>query len=135
MDLVFARLFVLFVAVPLVELAILVRLGTLFGFWPMLVLVLTTGALGAVLARQEGLRVLRGVQAELAVGRMPAERLLDGLFVLVGGILLLTPGLLTDVGGLLLLAPFSRDRIKGVLRRRLEGMIRSGRVDVALRVR
>lgn len=134
-DHVFGRLFLLFVLVPLVELAILVRLGTLVGFWPTLALVLTTGALGAVLARQQGLQVIRGIQAELAVGQMPAARLVDGLLVLIGGILLLTPGLLTDVAGLLLLAPFSRRRMKAALQKRLEGMVRSGQVSVTTLIR
>ena len=59
----FGRLFLLFVAVPLIELAILVRLGTLVGFWPTIALVLATGAVGAALARQQGTRVIRGIQA------------------------------------------------------------------------
>lgn len=135
MDPLLGRLFLLFVAVPLIELAILVRLGTAVGFWPTLALVLATGAIGAVLARQQGMQVVRGIQAELAVGRMPAARLLDGVLVLAGGILLLTPGLLTDVAGLLLLAPPSRKRVKAALQRRMEGMVRSGQVSVTTLIR
>jgi UPF0716 protein FxsA len=132
---VFGRLFFLFVAVPLVEMALLVRLGTWFGFWPTVGLVLATGALGAALARQQGVRIVRRIQAELAVGQMPAAHLLDGLLILIGGILLLTPGVLTDLAGLLLLAPPSRKRLKAALRGRMEGMIRSGRVNVTTIVR
>jgi len=135
MDHLFGRLFLLFVAVPVIELAILVRLGGLIGFWATLGLVLATGVAGASLAKWQGLRVVRGIQAELAVGRMPAARLLDGLLILVGGILLLTPGLLSDVAGILLLAPPTRNRVKAALGRRMEGMIRSGQVSVVSLVR
>lgn len=131
----FARLLVLFVAVPLVEMALLVRLGTWIGFWPTVGLVLATGAAGAALARQQGMRVIRRIQAEMAVGQMPAAHLLDGLLILIGGVLLLTPGVLTDLTGLLLLAPFSRKRLKAALRGRLERMIRSGRVNITTIVR
>lgn len=128
----FGKLLLLFVAVPLVELAILVKLGTLVGFWPTIALVLVTGTVGAWLARSQGIRVLRAIQAETAAGRMPAAHLLDGLLVLIGGIVLLTPGLLTDVAGLLLLFPPTRARFKGMLRKRMERMVRSGQASFTM---
>ena len=124
------RLFLLFVVVPFIELAILVRIGSAVGFWPTMALVVATGAVGAVLARGQGIRVLNAIRNDLASGQVPAAHLLDGLFVLVGGILLLTPGLLTDLAGLSLLLPFTRNRLKRILRARMEGMIHSGRVSV-----
>ncbi len=127
-----ARLFFLFVAIPLLELAILVKLGTIVGVWPTIGLVFLTGAFGAWLARSQGARVLREIQAELSVGRMPAAHLLDGLMILVGGVVLLTPGLLSDVFGLTLLFPPTRAWLKRVVRRRLERMIESGRVSLTV---
>ena len=124
------RLFLLFVVVPFIELAILVRIGSAVGFWPTMALVVANGAVGAVLARGQGIRVLNAIRNDLASGQVPAAHLLDGLFVLVGGILLLTPGLLTDLAGLSLLLPFTRNRLKRILRARMEGMIHSGRVSV-----
>jgi UPF0716 protein FxsA len=121
-----ARLIALFVIVPLVDLAILIRLGQALGFWPTIALVVATGTAGAILARSQGLSVLRGIRTELSVGQMPSDRLLDGVLVLVGGTLLLTPGLLTDLTGFLLLLPPSRARLRAMLKRRAERMIRSG---------
>ncbi len=120
------RLLALFIVVPLVDLAILVRLGQAIGLWPTLALVVATGTAGAFLARSQGLRVLRGIRTEMSVGQVPSTRLLDGLLVLIGGTLLLTPGLLTDLAGFLLLLPPSRSRLKEMLRRRVETMVRSG---------
>lgn len=129
------KLLLLFIGVPLLELAILVKLGTLVGFWPTIALVLVTGTIGAMLARSQGARVLRAIRAEMAAGRMPAAHLVDGLLVLVGGIVLLTPGLLTDVAGLLLLFPPTRARFRAVLRRRMERMVRSGQASFTMIVR
>lgn len=128
------KLLILFIAVPLIEMMILVRIGTLIGFWPTIGLVLATGTVGAILARSQGLRVLHGIRAELAVGQVPTSRLLDGLMVLIGGIVLLTPGILTDILGLALLIPFTRRRLKEVVRVRLERMVKSGEVRV-MRIR
>ncbi|HEX7120076.1 MAG TPA: FxsA family protein [Longimicrobiales bacterium] len=130
-----ARLLLLFVAIPLLELAILVKLGTVVGFWPTIGLVLVTGALGSWLARSQGGRVLKEIRAELRAGRMPAAHLLDGLMILIGGVLLLTPGVLSDLCGLTLLFPPTRGWFKRILRRRLERMIASGRVNFMMVVR
>ena len=124
------RLLALFVIVPLVDLAILVRLGQALGFWPTIALVVATGTTGAFLARSQGLRVLRGIRTEMSVGQMPSTRLLDGLLVLIGGTLLLTPGLLTDLAGFVLLLPPTRSRLKEILRRRVERMVRSGSTSI-----
>ena len=122
------RLFLLFVLVPIVELAILVRLGSRIGFWPTLGLVVLTGAVGAWLAKSQGLRLVRAIQGELAAGRIPANHLLDGLLVLIGGIVLLTPGLLTDLLGIMLLFPPTRAVFRRGISARMQRMVRSGEV-------
>ena len=104
----FLRLLLLFTIVPLVELFLLVKLGTVVGVGPTVALVIFTGVLGAWLARQQGLGVLRRLSEDLAVGRLPAEALIDGLLILIAGAVLLTPGLLTDALGFFLLVPQSR---------------------------
>lgn len=121
-------LLVMFVLVPLLELAVLVKVGTVVGVWPTIGLVVLTGVLGGWLARSQGARVLRAIQADLSVGRMPAAKLLDGLMILVGGLVLLAPGLLSDALGLLLLFPPSRAWFKRGLRRWLERKIATGDV-------
>lgn len=103
------RLVILFTVLPLVELWLLIRVGQHIGAGPTVLLVVGTGVVGAALARREGLRVLGRIQAELNAGRLPADRMIDALLVLVAGILLVTPGILTDiVGFILLIAPLRR---------------------------
>jgi UPF0716 protein FxsA len=102
------RLLLLFTVVPLVELFLLIRIGELIGVWATVAIVIVTGALGAFLTRLEGLRVLGQVREEFRRGRVPTERLLDGLLVLLAGAVLLTPGLITDMLGFFLLIPPGR---------------------------
>ncbi len=98
-------LFLLFTIVPVIEIALLIKLGGWLGVLPTVAMVVGTGALGAWLARQQGLKALRAVQSEMASGRMPADALLEGILVLLGAVLLITPGVLTDLMGLALLIP------------------------------
>ena len=123
-------LLLLFTVVPLVELYLLLALGRLLGFWETVGIVLVTGALGAWLAKSEGLRVVRRWQGALARGVMPEEGVLGGLLVLVGGVLLVTPGVLTDVVGLSLLLPLTRKPIAAMLRRAAERRIADGTIQV-----
>lgn len=123
------RLILLFVAIPLVELAILLQMGQWIGLGPTFALVVATGIAGAALARQQGLRALLAVQEELASGRLPGRSLLDGLAILVGGAFLLTPGILTDIAGFSLLLPVSRRWIQRAARRRLERRVSEGTVQ------
>lgn len=108
----FIKLLLLFTVVPLVELLILVQLGELVGLLPTIALVIFTGALGAWLARMEGLRTLAAVQRDMSEGRMPTERLIDGLLILIAAAVLLTPGLLTDTCGFFLLIPAGRRLVR-----------------------
>lgn len=120
------RLLALFVLLPLVELVLLLQVGEWIGLGWTLVIVLGTGVLGATLARRQGLRAWLAIQAELREGRMPGARLVDGLMILVGGIVLLTPGLITDLAGFLLLIPATRALLKRALGRRFERAIQRG---------
>jgi UPF0716 protein FxsA len=128
---VFARLFLLFTLVPILELALLIQVGRWIGTLPTIGIVLLTALVGAWLARREGVRALRRVQSELAGGQVPGMSLLHGLAVFLGGSLLLTPGVLTDVLGLALLAPPTRTLLIRGVRRRLEvyAMRHTGEVE------
>jgi UPF0716 protein FxsA len=121
----FVRLLLQFTAVPLVELFLLVKMGTVVGVGPTIALVIFTGVLGAWLARQQGLGVLHRLRVELAEGRLPADALIDGLLILVAGAVLLTPGLLTDALGFVLLVPPSR----AVVRRIVAARFARGKVN------
>lgn len=125
-----ALLVLLFVVIPLAELVLLIQLGQWVGLLPTLALVVTTGVVGAALARAEGVRTFRAFQKEVAEGRVPGTPLLDGLAVLVGGAFLLTPGLLTDVAGFSLLFPPTRRWIKRGMRRWVERQVEAGNVRV-----
>jgi len=117
-------LFVLFTVVPLVELALLIWIGTETAWWVPILTVIATGMAGALLARWQGWRAMARIQDELRAGRVPADAMIDGVLVLVGAILLITPGVLTDVFALALLIPPLRSLVKralvSALRRRVE---------------
>jgi len=105
-------LMLLFIIVPIVELALLIKVGQHIGAFNTISIVIGTGIAGALLAKSEGLKTLRGIQHDLELGIMPSERLLDGLFIFTGGLLLLTPGLITDMVGFLLLIPYTRGLVR-----------------------
>ncbi len=102
------RLILLFTVVPAVELFLLLQLGAWLGPTTTFLLILLTGLLGAFLAKREGLGVLRDLQGELNSGLPPGDRLMEGVLVVVGGLLLITPGVFTDLTGFLLIAPPTR---------------------------
>ena len=108
----FLRLLLLFTVVPLVELFLLIWLGTIIGTLSTIAIVIATGVLGAWLARREGLRTVHAIREDLGAGRMPTDRLVDGLLILVAGAVLLTPGLITDTCGFLLLVPRGRQLVR-----------------------
>jgi len=105
-------LFLLFATVPLAELAILIWIGQVTAWWVPFLLVLGTGALGAVLARWQGWQVLRQIREESRAGSIPAGPLIDGFLIFVAGLLLVTPGVLTDLVGVALLIPPLRTLLK-----------------------
>lgn len=122
------RLFLLFVLVPAVELALLIEIGRVIGTANTFAIIVATGLAGSWLARTQGLSVWRQFQERLATGAMPGIELVDGLIVLISGALLLTPGVLTDVVGLLGLVPPSRHAIRNVVVHRLKDRIHD-RID------
>ena len=126
----FTALLALFIALPLCELGLLLKVGEFLGWRGTIALVVVTGVVGVTLARLEGTRVLINIQRDLAQGRMPAPYLLDGVMILLAGALLITPGLITDTVGFLLLIPVCRAAVKQWLRRKLESKLRVGAVDV-----
>jgi UPF0716 protein FxsA len=122
------RFLLFFTIVPLVELFILIKIGSHIGALNTILLVILTALLGAMLVRMEGLRTLRQIQSSLAQGQLPAEELIDGILIFAGGILLVTPGVLTDLCALILLIPYTRMHFKRWLRRRFDRMVASGSV-------
>ncbi len=115
-----------FTIIPLLELALLIKIGGYVGVLPTIVLVISTGFIGVFLARAQGFRLLRQIQRNMENGIVPGNELLEGLLLLIGGIFLITPGLITDTAGFLLLLPWTRVRMREILKRKLARMIREG---------
>ena len=109
----------LFVAVPLLELYLVIQAGRAFGVGPTILVLVADSLLGAFLLKREGSAAWRALRDALSSYRMPARELADGVLVLVGGTLLLTPGFFTDLLGFFFLLPFTRP----VTRRLLTGFI------------
>lgn len=121
----------LFVVVPLGELYLLVGLSRIIGFWETVAITLLTGMLGASLARREGKRVWRNWNQSLSAGSPPADGIVDGMLVLVGGAFLVTPGVVTDAVGLSLLLPVSRRPVARWVRRLVQGHLARQVLSVA----
>jgi UPF0716 protein FxsA len=98
-------LFLIFVAIPLLELGLLIKVGQSIGFWPTLAIIVLTAAAGVMIMQAHGLRTMQRAMATLQEGGMPVQPVVDGTFVMFAGLLLISPGLMTDVAGLLLLVP------------------------------
>jgi UPF0716 protein FxsA len=102
----------LFIAVPIAELAVIIQVGQAIGAWWTIAILVADSILGAVLMRSQGRAAWRRFNAALRAGRVPAREVADGVLVIFGGALLLTPGFLTDIVGLLFLLPPTRAVIR-----------------------
>ncbi len=122
------RLLLIFTLIPIIELSLLIELGRHIGLELTLAIVIVTGVIGAYLAKNEGFKVIHRIRQELQSGKIPAEGLIDGVIILAGGSLLLTPGLLTDAVGLLALIPATRHYIKEYLKRKFKQKIDSKQI-------
>jgi len=109
---------VLFILVPLIEIYLLIKVGSIIGALPTVLIVIFTAILGTTLLKQQGLATLRRYQESLGQGKIPAQELVEGLALAFGGALLLTPGFATDFIGFLCLVPFTRQWIIGWLLKR-----------------
>jgi UPF0716 protein FxsA len=112
-------LFLAFLVVPLVELYVLLQVGSAIGALNTVVLVVVVGVAGAWLVKREGLGVVRRVRSQVAAGQVPGRELVDGFLILFGGALMLTPGFVTDLVGLALLLPPIRAAARRTLAHRL----------------
>jgi UPF0716 protein FxsA len=112
-------LVILFIVVPIAELAVLIQVGQAIGIWWTIALLVADSLLGSLLMRAQGRATWRRFTEATRAGRVPAREVLDGVLVIFGGALLLTPGFISDVLGLLLLLPPTRAVVRAVLVRRL----------------
>tara|TARA_B100000953_G_C17670527_1_gene308595 strand:+ start:7 stop:387 length:381 start_codon:yes stop_codon:yes gene_type:complete len=119
-------LVVAFLAVPIVEIYLIVEVARYAGIFNTVALLILVSVAGAWMVRREGLGILRRAQDELAAGRAPGRQVVDGLLVLVAGALMLTPGFATDALGLALLFPPSRIAVREILIRRFARRVNLG---------
>ena len=104
----FPILVLLFICIPVIEIALIIQVGSVLGVWTTVALILFTAIVGASLVRSQGLQTLLSAQQRMQQGELPAEQLIEGVMIAVAGMLLLTPGFFTDTLGLLLLLPWIR---------------------------
>src|SRR5215475_1825884 len=110
-------LIVLFIVVPIAELYVIIKVGELIGVWPTLFLLLADALLGAWLVKHQGRGAWRRFNEALAARRFPGKEVADGVLIVIGGTLLLTPGFITDVFGFFLLIPPTRAIARALLKR------------------
>ena len=122
------KLILIFTIVPFIELSLLIEIGARIGTFNTIMLIVITGVIGAFMARIAGLNVLFKIQENLREGIFPRDELFDGILVLIGGVLLLTPGLLTDALGFFLLLPFGQALVRRWLKEIMKGKIDRGEI-------
>ncbi len=110
-------LVLIFIVVPLAELYVIIQVGQAIGLIPTLVLLLLDALLGAMLLRHQGRAAWIQFNRALAENRLPHKEVYDGILVILGGALLLTPGFITDIFGLVLLLPPTRAIVRGITSR------------------
>ncbi|MFL6022712.1 MAG: FxsA family protein [Marmoricola sp.] len=116
-------LLIAFIVVPIAEIYVLIQVGQVIGPWWTILLLIADSIFGSWLLKHEGTRAWTAFRVALGEGRMPARELADGILIVVGGTLMISPGFVTDVFGMLLILPFTRPvgrrLLAGVLARRL----------------
>ncbi len=116
-------LVLVFIVMPIIEIAVAVKVADVIGGWNTIGLLVATSIIGAILVRHEGFLVMQSIRRQLDRGRMPGRELVDGALVLTGGVLMVVPGFVTDVIGLALLFPPTRVLARGVVVRRFRNRV------------
>lgn len=123
-------LLAVFIIVPVVELWGILQVGDWLGGWTTFFILIIMGFAGAYLARAEGRKVWMEAQRQMQAGQIPGRTLLDGICVLAGGILLLTPGFFSDAVGITLLLPLTRPLYRQILLQWIEKRMRNGHFKI-----
>ena len=119
----FIKLLIVFATVPLIELALLIKIGEFIGILPTIIIVASTGIIGISLAKNQGYQVIRRIKYNIESGKMPADDLISGLLILIGGTMLLTPGVITDITGFSLIIPSSRNFFVNIAKNKIKKYI------------
>jgi UPF0716 protein FxsA len=120
----------LIIVIPAIDIGFLLLSGKTIGFLPTIALIILTGVVGAYLTKREGLQTIKRAQEQLSYGQLPGDSVLDGICILIGATLLLTPGFITDLFGFLLLFPPSRKPFKFLMISGLRKRIQNGNIKI-----
>lgn len=126
----FFKLFLIFAVIPVIELALLIKIGSVIGTLNTIIIVILTAIVGAYMVKLEGMAVMYRIQGNMQQGTFPAEELINGMMILMAGVLLLTPGFFTDVVGFLMVFPVSRGVIKRIAGRYIKKRMSSTDVQI-----
>jgi UPF0716 protein FxsA len=124
------KLFLLFTLVPVIELSLLIKIGSIIGLFNTITIVILTAMIGAYMVRTEGFGIMTRMQRDMQQGVFPAEELINGAMILVAGALLLTPGFFTDIIGFLMVFPVSRNVIKRIAKRYIEKRVSNNVITI-----
>ncbi|MEE3953742.1 FxsA family protein [Peribacillus frigoritolerans] len=125
------KYFLMFIiAMPVVEIIVLLLSGNLIGFWPTLFLIVATGLIGAYLAKRQGMETWRKAQEQIRYGMMPGNEIIDGICIFIGAALLLSPGLISDIMGLILVFLPTRNLLKPIVIRFIMNRMNKGKVTI-----
>lgn len=113
-------LFLLFAIMPIIEIALLIQVGGIIGGWNTVALVIVTAFVGAYLVRREGFQTLQSAQAKMQRNELPGKEMVEGLMLVIAGVLLVTPGFITDILGFLFVIPGSRHMLAAQLSKHMK---------------
>ena len=122
----FRIIVLLMIAIPAIEIWGIIKAAQWIGGIQTFIAIISTGVIGAYLAKREGMKIWLQAQDELRMARIPSQAILDGISVFTGGLLLLTPGFFTDTMGILFILPVSRRFFQYYIKIWLEKKIRNG---------
>ncbi len=124
------HLFLLFAVIPMIELSLLIKVGSHIGLFNTIAIVILTAVVGAYMVKMEGLGVMYRIQKSMQEGIFPEDELINGMMILVAGALLLTPGFFTDVIGFLMVFPFTRNRIRIFAMKYIKSKMPPGDIEI-----
>lgn len=126
----FFPLFFIFIIVPVIEIYLLIEVGSRIGTLNTIIIIFLTAIIGASMVQHQGLGVMRRIQQNINDGVSPAEEMVNGMMLIIAGVLLITPGFFTDAIGFLIVIPFTRNLIKKIARRIIEKKVSSGVIHI-----
>ncbi|WP_442050493.1 FxsA family protein [Paenibacillus sp. 2TAB19] len=119
-----------FIVIPIIELWGILQVGDLIGGWTTFFVLILMGLVGSYMARAEGRKVWAEAQRQMQAGQIPGQTMLDGLCVLIGGLLLLMPGFFSDIVGITLLFPITRPFYRAYMLGWIEKRMRNGNFKI-----